>query len=448
MLYHPRLVRGGNVRTSDSFWKAYRLCRRKSFYQFVLGIEPRMDITHPLRFGKIQSECMEALDKNEDWLPVIYSHLSEKHLREHSIAIILDEMMKGYVKRWGLPSDCSPEIKFEGEVKHPHTGVVLPKIIYAGRVDSVLRKKEPFTWGEEELPPGLYVRETKTASQPNESYLAKLWADSQVLTYTEYVRGLMQEDVEAVLYDVIKKPDLKNVMVKGETEYEFSMRVQRETDRAKDGKLGRRIRQRKDETDEEFAQRRIERGLEEVSELSRHYDTDPNEYRAGLTEFFEKKEAYQRAVVRAGGRVMESILEDLFTDAKEVLERVASTIDAVEGDAVTLLGAAYLWPRAWGQACHSFSRRCEFWSLCTTGDDQNILDDQFSQSERDSEEETIHVSAEMLRSAARFPGAYEVRIGGELMTLTSDSAPVEEIAEAFRNFKPAEPEYADEHEAF
>jgi hypothetical protein len=138
-------------------------------------------------------------------------------------------MVPAYFKRYKedvtrTDWDRRPEVEFDEPILETKDYVVRLR----GKIDLLIAEKKPL----KEVPT-YYVMEHKTASRPDESYFARLRLDWQVYAYIWACKKLTGKYPKSVIYDVVKKTQIRRKVK--ETEEEFMERVRLEyTDFADD----------------------------------------------------------------------------------------------------------------------------------------------------------------------------------------------------------------------
>jgi len=188
-------------------------CLRKHYYRYEVGIA-RDRGTAPLRIGQAVHLGLDILARGstlaqvdveigllyQDTPPWVEDRTDWLAERETIMALLC-----GYEARWGFIAFevVESEIAFDLPLRNPDTGAQTPVFKLAGKIDKIVR-----------LPDGrLAVMEHKTCSEdlsPESDYWRRLRLDQQISLYYLAARR-MGYDVQTVLYDVIRKPDLRRL---------------------------------------------------------------------------------------------------------------------------------------------------------------------------------------------------------------------------------------------
>jgi hypothetical protein len=271
-----------------------------------------------------------------------------------------------YVRRWiepGTQADSHwkvelAEQRFTGDITHPDTGEINEHYCIGGKIDGCVRVLEPCLWGKTEIQPGLYLVEHKTARNINEHYLARLWTDMQIILYSHYISDGLGEPLEGVLYNVVGKCPLTHR--EAETQQQFEQRKKETRLLAEKGELPTGARQRKaqGETLEAFEARKLELAMQKVDELRPFERETDDEYLARLRSSFANEAMFHREVIEIDPRATHDVLS-------EVWEQL---------DLMSEAGRRKVWNKN-EDMCHAFFRWCDYWQLCSSFDDQRVLND-------------------------------------------------------------------------
>lgn len=372
----------GRIIISYSSLRAFRSCRRKYKWRYKEHLVPlSLRPGDPRETGKAIHTAREALTRGMDadealltyWANVEDDHTNWQE-RERTRA-----MMRGYINRWrgSMQADLAGawpllETRFLGDIEHPRTKEVHQKYCAGGKVDGAIRIKEESLWGEHEIEPGLYLYELKTASRVDGSYIEKLWLDFQILWYSHYVEdGLRstgelkpEEQIKGVLYDVMEKTKLEHTQE--ETEAEFEARWVPLMEQAKRGELsksekGGTIKQRKDESEEEFKARCIDGAVQWVESSVTRVERETDEsYQQRLDTSYANPERFQRHVIP----ISLAHREDIRTNVWELLWQH----DEAE--------AREHWGKNEDQ-CYGFFRPCDYLPICMSLDSEFEIENNY-----------------------------------------------------------------------
>ena len=240
-----------------------------------------------------------------------------KHRQWH----LLTAMINGYCDRWidrtvTIAGDdefsdsafetIATEVKFEADIKNPETGAKSRTFQLEGKVDEVLRHRSTGL---------IYIKETKTASQPDADYLNKLWTDYQILLYSRFAGQKIGMSIAGVLYDIVAKSRMAQKT--GESTAEFEARKL-------DMKQPGRAKQQMPESDEEFAAR--------------------------LQEWYAQPDAYIRQILMFDAAQLEHVDEELWEQTQQIL--AARRRNRFSQNT---------------SQCYAIGRPCDYVSICKNG---------------------------------------------------------------------------------
>jgi len=359
----------GRIAISHSALNAFRSCRRKYFWRYVEHVVPLyLSALDPREFGKSIHKAAEALreSKNGDdaiveyWGDVARNH-DAFEARERARALL-----RGYRERWfGDPAQADHSLsvevlegKFVGDIVHPISGEVEPGYCFVGAIDMGVRVPGDARFGIHEIDAGLYLYELKTWSRFDPQRITALAIDAQIHMYAHHMSEAFGEPVRGVLYDVAEKCRLEHT--EAETPAEFESRKKEWTEKAERGELRGRIRQRKDETDEAFAARCIEAGKAAVAEMTPIEREADESYRERLLKYYADPERFHRVVLELRDEQIQATRLDLWDLCAQHRETLARGF----------------WARN-DRACFDFHRACDYWGLCTSLDNPNVLQENF-----------------------------------------------------------------------
>ena len=309
----------------------WRNCPKKYQHRYIDGLRPR-EKPETLAFGSLIHEALEY------W----YKHTTDDNRLFHVFDLIDERcpnrahdpvqknawchakaMFAGYATNHPTEDFEIVEIEkeFTGEVRNPSTGALSQTFTIAGKVDGIVKGKD-----------GLYLLEHKTAAGIDAGYLDKLWCDTQIALYTNYLRE-QGYPIIGVIYNVLLKSRLKQKS--GETDEEFEARRTILASQNKSGKST--AKQQEAESDEDF--------------------------QARLYDWYSKPEAFHREKIY--------LSEDrLAMVADEVWEVTQQYLAAKRRDSF-LMNTSY---------CFNWSRPCEYLPYCQSGFNPIVRDNLFEKS--------------------------------------------------------------------
>lgn len=333
------------ITTTYSFWKAFKNCRRKCDWRYNKSLVP-VDENENLYFGSLAHKCLELwyLGYNtED----IQKHIDEAYMHRDSNAEQLRDwnyvtaMMNAYYQRYKtepfefafLDPMAGPAIehKFNTSIINPDTGRASKTYQLKGKVDGVIILGEGVVINEQEVKPGYYLLEHKTASSVDECYWEQRWTDFQITLYSKCIERVHNIKIEGVLYNVLLKPKLRQK--KAESDEEFEARKKSFIARSKTGKT--KAKKHEGESNESFQER--------------------------LAEWYEKLEAFQRKII--------TIPENQYKELEyELWELTQAALEAKKRDG---------WYRN-PDFCFNYNRACEYYDICRPGaNSERIIEARF-----------------------------------------------------------------------
>jgi len=282
-----------------------RACQRLHFYKYVKGYRPLGDVG-PLRFGQMFHKALEAWWGALDFDKLDAALLTIPSEADPYEAAMARALLVGYHERWrGQELEVlAIEGEFNVPLVNPQTGASSQTWTLAGKFDAIAK----------EITGRVLLVEHKTTSSditPGSDYWKMLRLDGQISIYFEGARSSGFE-VEACLYDVIRKPGIRPLKATPEEDRKFK----------KDGTLYANQRT-EDETPDEFEDR-----------LAAAIAEDPNRY-------FTRGE-----IVRLESE-MDEAMYDVWSMGRQLRESEL----------------ANRFPRN-PDACTRWGRTCEFFPVC------------------------------------------------------------------------------------
>lgn len=215
----PQLA-GSNLLT-HSRMSTRKACARKHYIAYELGVRPDYG-ARPLRMGAaihigIDQRAQGASENAAIWNAVAsyqempaWANTDELQREWINEGETVARLLKGYFARWGccdgqplgvgVASVVASEMAFDLPIRNPDTGGCSTVFRLAGKIDKIVILEDG----------RLAVMEHKTCSEdlgPESDYWRRLRIDQQISTYILAARQLGY-DVETVLYDVIRKPEI------------------------------------------------------------------------------------------------------------------------------------------------------------------------------------------------------------------------------------------------
>lgn len=174
-----------------------RECLRKHWLEYELGLRPDREGA-PLRIGSAFHLAQETADRGEDAVAAVQSANLDPYESEVALRMFLGH-------RWRWQNDSfevvAPEQGFELPLRNPETGAATPLWRVAGKMDRIVKLGDG----------RLALQEYKTTSDdisPGSDYWVRRRLDQQVQLYFLAAREAGY-DVQAVIYDVTCRPDLR-----------------------------------------------------------------------------------------------------------------------------------------------------------------------------------------------------------------------------------------------
>lgn len=237
-----------NIITYSSI-STFQACPRKYQYRYIDCLVPKGRDDN-LYFGGLIHECLDLWYQGETFLDLCWliSHKcierdENPHIKQ--MFHIARSMMAAYIELYESPDkrfniDVTEKQFENGRIVNPNTGYCSKRFRFYGKVDGIVSVDGEY-----------YLLEHKTAASINDNYIGRLWSDMQISLYTHYVRELLGIDVKGVLYNIMMKPTLKQVI--GETVDQFEQRKLDAIEKSKSGKTS--IKRKLPESDIEYEQR-------------------------------------------------------------------------------------------------------------------------------------------------------------------------------------------------
>ncbi len=238
------------IRTTYSFWNAFRNCRKSNEWRYVRELVP-IERDPNLSFGTLIHRCLD-LWHSQRAPSVVFDFIDrsfpdrlrdEYQRRNWHLAVA---MMRGYAARYSTEEFevVALEKVFEGPIINPATGAASRTFVLAGKIDGILKINGRY-----------WLLENKTAASIDSSYLEKLWTDFQIVLYSHYVETALGFPIAGILYNILGKARLQQS--EGETEEEFEVRRAELIAKSKSGKSS--AKRKLPESDDDFQARLAEK---------------------------------------------------------------------------------------------------------------------------------------------------------------------------------------------
>jgi hypothetical protein len=320
--------------TTYSMWNAFRNCRKSCQLRYELGLVPLAE-NRTLSFGSLIHKCLDAWYTTSDLeyvqrmidetYPNRYANDDEKFDWHNAHA-----MMIGYTRAYPMSLELFKVIALEkvftGPIVNPDTSAQSRTFKLSGKIDGLLQKMDGTYW----------LLENKTTQSLDGNYLEKLWCDLQITMYAYYLEQTLGIRITGIIYNVLVKASLK---------------------------------QRKEETEEEFAIRYAEacaKNKSGKSSATRHIAEPDNEFRARLidkycedsTSMFHREEIY--------------LSRDQYDELRsELWELTQQYLDAKRRGT---------WYKN-TDFCFRWNRPCAYFSICRSGENPIVIENEYTYKE-------------------------------------------------------------------
>lgn len=319
-----------DIRVSYSMLSTFRNCRKACKYRYNDGLKP-LETAKALRYGSMSHEALEKFhltrDPNEvsEYIKQYYETRPELDTSEY---ITTKAMLNGYCDKY-REEDFDVvwvEKDFEGPIIDMNTYNPIPGVRMVGKIDGLIKKKET---GE------YWLLENKTAAKIDGNYLEKLWVDFQIIMYCYYVKKVFNIDCKGVLYNVILKCNLKRE--EGESEEDFKQRHLAACSKNKSGK----------------------------SNIKRKGEESLADFEARVNEFYRNPECYHREDIYISRANQKRVISEISELTKAYISCVKRGVWYLNTD-----------------HCFRWGRPCEYYPICKSGENQNIIQNYYKKSNR------------------------------------------------------------------
>jgi len=240
-------------------------------------------------------------------------------------------MFQAYIQRHLVENFhvVAVEHKFEAPIINPATGKRSRTFEMQGKVDLVVQMHGSGDY---------YIVEHKTAANITGDYIERLPLDFQVHLYSHYLSKDLGVRIAGVIYNVTGKAQIKQRQ--GETEQQFASRKADLIAKSRSSRSS--AKRRKPETDQEF--------------------------QARLAAKYEEPGMFHR--------------EELFISSNDVQRTISEVWQLTQQ--LLIARRAGNWYRNTGH-CIRFNQKCEYFELCRSNDNPNIINNFFTQKPAHSE---------------------------------------------------------------
>lgn len=202
-------------RLTHSRMQSFKLCRKKHYYEYEVGIRKETD-AKALRMGHAGHEGLDVLKKT-NLITVAGKAVKDEYKNcppeisqydweiEEQTVLTLLEMYNWYWHNWSLhkhePFDVIvSEASFEFPLRNPKTGYAARSFGRAGKIDGIITKN-----GRKLVLEHKFLGEDISHGG---SFFERLRLDQQCTNYVDAANNLF-DDVDGVLYDLIRKPTIQ-----------------------------------------------------------------------------------------------------------------------------------------------------------------------------------------------------------------------------------------------
>lgn len=206
---------------SNSLAKEWKTCRRKFFLNY-LGLLTPKKITIPFFVGRYYHRGMEEFYKGndpDDFIPALIADMDKAAKKavflspeeEDKLMLqsaIVEGMLRGYTAHFARDNKKWKVVATEHEFEVPITD----EISYVGQIDLVVRYED-----------ALWIVEHKTAGRLDKNYVDRLSLDTQITGYAIGAKHSMKEPIKGVFYNAAKKPQIRQR--KEESKTDFAQRI-------------------------------------------------------------------------------------------------------------------------------------------------------------------------------------------------------------------------------
>lgn len=247
---------------TNSEVSTFRSCVRKWYYNYILQFKPSK-ASLPLYIGDVIHQALELFWNGRELTIILdfVDHFCDDNpppKDEETTITHIKVMLIGYFAKWAEDRKNWDVIEVEKMVGFDFGGFK-----YRGKVDVVARYKPDNR---------VYIIEHKTASDDigstSDFYWQRLEVDNQITGYQRAVIGELGGDV-GIIYDVLKKPTTKGP------------------------KLLKSVRQKKNETDEEFEERKMQNRFENTESYPAYFERIQKDYSENLDSHFVRRTVYR-----------------------------------------------------------------------------------------------------------------------------------------------------------
>ena len=183
----PDEPRNSNIYTQTAL-SALLKCPKSYRLRYIEGYRPKEENDN-LVMGSLWHELREG--KNIS--PVMFSN--------EYLYTKLTAMNAAYLDIMGEISGIASEVSFSQPLTNPDTGRISPIAIVAGKIDKLHVDENGAKW----------IVEYKTSSDIDPAYFRTIELNLQVHVYKRMYEKQTGEKIEGILYDIIKKPSIKQL---------------------------------------------------------------------------------------------------------------------------------------------------------------------------------------------------------------------------------------------
>jgi len=200
-------------RLTHSRMQSFKTCRRRHWWEYEIGIRPQTD-AKALRMGTAGHNGLDALKRDDDADVVAAAGAEYVFCPDNVDAYdwsiereTVETLVAGYAWRWRAQKlqAIASEQTFCIPLLNPATNAATPVWNLAGKIDGIVKL-------EDDRPAVIEHKFISESLEPDGDYWRRIQLDSQISLYV-YAARKLGWNVEAVLYDVVRKPTIRPTAV-------------------------------------------------------------------------------------------------------------------------------------------------------------------------------------------------------------------------------------------
>lgn len=211
---------------THSAMSQFKNCRKKYQFRYEMGLVPKrrkasLDLGSAVHKGLeiyYQGETItEAIQEAVETLSDIDRNgwTQEDFDKESVQKALVEAMLGGYANYFNDREqfeEIKPEVDFAISLINPETNSPSRTFIHGGKSDGLFKRNGQW-----------WLREFKTASQVGQNYLDRLKLDTQITSYVEALEHDLGINIVGIIYTILKKPSIRQK--KDETVEQFCERL-------------------------------------------------------------------------------------------------------------------------------------------------------------------------------------------------------------------------------